>query len=91
MFCQLAEKERRLATAKDGEVAGRGECRCFGLVPRHLAINVVMPSDICSHPEGNLPDRVTVGLNSKQFIVLTPVSLVVVCVSESLAFKVFVS
>lgn len=85
-------KGERLATAKGGGGGwGEGECRCFGLVPRHLAINVVMPSDICSHPEGNLPDRVTVGLNSKQFIVLTPVSLLVVCVSESLAFKVFVS
>lgn len=62
-------------------------CRCFGCVPRHLTTNVVMPSDICSHPEGNLPDRVTIGLNCKQFIVLTPVSLLVVCVPESLAFR----
>ena len=46
-----------------------------------------MPSDVCSRPEGNLPDRVTIGLNSKQFIVLTPVSRLVVCVPESLAFK----
>ena len=77
-------KGERLATVKDG---GAGECRCLGRVPRHLTINVVMPSDVCSRPEGNLPDRVTIGLNSKQFIVLTPVSRLVVCVPESLAFK----
>lgn len=81
-------KGERLATVKDGGWGGQaGECRCFGCVPRHLTINVVMPSDICSRPEENLPDRVTIGLNSKQFIVLTPVSRLVVCVPESLAFK----
>lgn len=83
MFCQLAGKERDLLLSKTTRGWRGEECRCFGGVPRHLTIHVVMPSDICSLPEGNLPDRVTTGLNSKQFIVLTPVSLLVVCVYQN--------